>query len=305
MRLVTSGSAYLDIDAYACCIAYAELLNLQGVKARPVSSAPLNSSVPKSVAKWGSRLTGYSSQADDDFVLVDISDHRHFDPIVVLDRVIEVIDHHPGFEEYWLQRLGDAADIQRIGAAATQVFLRWEAANLLPRMSESTASLLATAVLDNTLNLAGVITTENDIRAFQLLSEHAKLPLNWPEKYFLECQSAIESGLNQALISDIKRMGPASMLPQVLAQVTVWDASRLIHAHRTEIDRCLNAQGDDWALNIISISEGKSYFIAAPGSQRKLSALVPLSWIKSVSSLPNSILRKELIRIALGKAAHG
>jgi hypothetical protein len=39
MRVVTSGSAYLDIDAFACCIAYAELLNHQGINARAVSSA--------------------------------------------------------------------------------------------------------------------------------------------------------------------------------------------------------------------------------------------------------------------------
>ncbi len=306
MRLVTSGSAYLDIDAYACCIAYAELLNLQGIAARAVSSAPVNSSVPETVAKWGTPLAGFSSQADDEFVLVDVSDHRRFDPIVVLDRVVEVIDHHPGFEEYWVQRLGDAADIQIIGAAATQVFLRWEAANLLPKMSESCASLMATAILDNTLNLAGAVTTEHDLRAFQVLSSYAKLPASWPKQYFLECQSVIESGLNQALISDLKRMGPESMLPQVFSQITVWDPSRLFRAHKAEIRRCLSAQSDDWVLNVISINEGKSYFLAESSvSQRKLSALVQLDWIMNVASLPHSILRKELMKIALNRAAHG
>jgi inorganic pyrophosphatase len=302
VRLVTSGSAYLDIDAYACCIAYAELLNLQGIAARAVSSAPLNSSVPETVAKWGIQLAGFSSQADDEFVLVDISDQRHFDPIVALDRVVEVIDHHPGFEEYWVHRLRDAADIQKIGAAATQVFLRWEAANLIPQMSESSASLLATAILDNTLNLAGAVTTEHDLRAFQVLSNHAKLPASWPEQYFLECQSVIESSLNQALISDLKRMGPESMLPLVFSQITVWDPSQLIRAYRAEISQCLSAQGDDWVLNIISISEGKSYFVAEPSvSQRKLSALVQLVWNMDVASLPHPILRKELMKLGLNR----
>jgi inorganic pyrophosphatase/manganese-dependent inorganic pyrophosphatase len=27
MIVVTSGARYIDIDAYACCVAYAELLN--------------------------------------------------------------------------------------------------------------------------------------------------------------------------------------------------------------------------------------------------------------------------------------
>lgn len=56
MRVVTSGSAYLDIDAYACCIAYAELLNRQGIEARAVSSAPLNFSICKSVLDWNAAL---------------------------------------------------------------------------------------------------------------------------------------------------------------------------------------------------------------------------------------------------------
>ena len=43
MIVVTSGSAYLDIDAYAGCIAFAQVLNLQGLAdiARPFASGPL------------------------------------------------------------------------------------------------------------------------------------------------------------------------------------------------------------------------------------------------------------------------
>ena len=69
MKVVTSGSAYLDIDAYACCIAYAELLNLQGVDARAVSSAPLNASISKTVLGWQSSLDDYLPRAGDEFVL--------------------------------------------------------------------------------------------------------------------------------------------------------------------------------------------------------------------------------------------
>ena len=31
--IITAGSNYLDIDAYACCVAMQELLRLQGKKA--------------------------------------------------------------------------------------------------------------------------------------------------------------------------------------------------------------------------------------------------------------------------------
>ena len=52
MIVVTSGSAYLDIDAYAGCIAFAQLLNLQGLEAKAISSAPLNQSISQTLRDW-------------------------------------------------------------------------------------------------------------------------------------------------------------------------------------------------------------------------------------------------------------
>jgi inorganic pyrophosphatase/manganese-dependent inorganic pyrophosphatase len=300
ITVITSGSAYLDIDAYACCIAYAELLNLQGVPARAVSSAAPNSSVSPTVLSWGAAFQHYTPQANDEFVLVDVSDFQHFDPLVVLDQVVEVIDHHPGFERYWAERLGCAADIRPIGAAATLVFQRWQAAGLLSRISEPSAALLATAILDNTLNFTGQMTTELDVLAYELLVQRANLAADWPEQYFLECQAAIEADLQGALAADLKRFNPASNLPQVFAQMTVWDADGLLHKHRNEICGWMAGQGEDWLLNIISIRDGKSCLLAEPlVSQQRLNRLLPLEWQASVAIVKPSMLRKELLKLGL------
>ncbi|MDR0192136.1 DHH family protein [Pseudomonas yamanorum] len=299
MRVVTSGSAYLDIDAYACCIAYAELLNRQGVEARAVSSAPLNASISRTVLGWPSSLDDYRPEPGDEFVLVDISDFHHFDPVVVLDQVVEVIDHHPGFETYWAQKLGPHADIRSIGAAATQVFLRWEAAGLLPLISEHSAALLATAILDNTLNFSGQLTTPADVRAYENLALRAKLAVDWPERYFHECQATIESDLTGALAGDMKWLKADSKLPQVFAQMTVWDAGALIRKHHSTMVHWLAAQGEDWLVNIISIRECKSYFLAEPKvSQEKVSQLLAIDWQAGMAVLERSLLRKELVRLA-------
>lgn len=89
MRVVTSGSAYLDIDAFACCIAYAELLNHQGIDARAVSNAPLNVSISRTVLGWQSSLDDYLPNTGDEYVLVDVSDYQHFDPLVELEQVVK------------------------------------------------------------------------------------------------------------------------------------------------------------------------------------------------------------------------
>ncbi|MBB6154878.1 inorganic pyrophosphatase/manganese-dependent inorganic pyrophosphatase [Pseudomonas sp. JAI115] len=300
IKVITSGASYLDIDAYACCIAYAELLNLQGSPARAVSSARPNSSVSPTVLSWGAAFQRYTPQANDEFVLVDVSDYHHFDPLVVLDQVVEVIDHHPGYEPYWAERLGSAADILPIGAAATLVFQRWQAAGLLSRISEQSAKLLATAILDNTLNLTGQMTSEADIEAHEALTQRANLPANWPEQYFLECQAAIEANLQTALAADLKRFKPDSNLPQVFAQMTVWDADALLHKHRNDIGGWMVGQGDDWLLNVISIRDGKSCLLAEPLlSQQKLDRLLPLQWQAGMAVVKPSMLRKELLKLGL------
>ncbi|MCU0092863.1 DHH family phosphoesterase [Pseudomonas koreensis] len=300
MKVITSGSAYLDIDAYACCIAYAELLNLQGIPARAVSSAKPNASVSKTVLGWGAVLQDYHPTSNDEFVLVDVSDYHHFDPLVALDRVVEVIDHHPGFEKYWAQTLGANADIRPIGAAATQIFQRWKAAKLLSRISEQSAALLATAILDNTLNFTGQMTTTADIDAYAELAPHAKLTADWPEQYFLECQTAIESDICAALAADLKRMKPDSLLPQVFAQMTVWDANALLERHRSTINDWMAGQGDDWLLNLISIRDQKSCLLAnSVVSQQKLSHLLSLDWEAGMAVLEPSMLRKELLKLSL------
>ena len=302
MRVVTSGSAYLDIDAFACCIAYAELLTHQGVDARAVSSAPLNVSISRSVLGWQPCLDDYQPNAGDEFVLVDVSDYHHFDPVVVLEQVVEVIDHHPGFEKYWAQKLGAAADILPIGAAATLIFQRWEAAELLPLLSENSAALLATAILDNTLNFTGQLTTQADIRAYEILARRAKLEADWPQRYFCECQITIESDLTGAMAVDVKRLKADSNLPQVFAQIAVWDASALIRTHRSMMGYWLAAQGADWLLNVISIRECKSYFFAEPQvSQQKLSHLLSIEWQAGMAVLEPSLLRKELLTLGLAR----
>ena len=306
MKIITSGAAYLDIDAYSCCIAYAELLNLQGIPARAVSSTRPNASVSKTVLAWGNGLSDYTPKTNDQFILVDVSDYHHFDPIVMLDQVVEVIDHHPGYEHYWSEKLGSAADIRPIGAAATQVFQRWQTAGLLPQISEQSAALLATAILDNTLNFTGQMTTAADIEAYSELAPLGKLHVSWPQTYFLECQGSIEADLAAALAADLKRMQPESHLPQVFAQMTLWDADALLHRHHPAINAWMAGQGDDWLLNVIGIREGKSCLLAQPEvSQQKLSRLLALDWQAGVAVLAPSMLRKELLKLGLGAADQG
>jgi nanoRNase/pAp phosphatase (c-di-AMP/oligoRNAs hydrolase) len=50
--VVTSGEAFTDIDAFACAIAYGELLKLEGSNVEVVLPGPLNHSITPTIRSW-------------------------------------------------------------------------------------------------------------------------------------------------------------------------------------------------------------------------------------------------------------
>lgn len=73
MVVVTSGKRYIDIDAYAGCIAYAKLLNLKGIKAKAISTAQLNESITPSLMKLNPKLDEYKPNKEDKYIVIDVS----------------------------------------------------------------------------------------------------------------------------------------------------------------------------------------------------------------------------------------
>lgn len=301
MKIVTSSKPYLDIDAYASCIAYQELLNMLGQQAIAVSSSEWNESISPTVRMWGAPLTVmYNATEDDAFVLVDISDPDHLDEVVKIDKVVELIDHHTGFESFWRSKIGNAADIQFIGAACTMVYERWKNFGLLPQISELSARLLMTGILDNTLNFKAKITDQRDRDAYEALSMRANLPTDWPKQYFSECQASIEANLGLAIRNDVKSVVfPFSKFPVRFAQLTIWDAKMMLQNRREEIMTALNQMYNSWILNIISITEGKSYFLCPdPKLQEPFMKLLDIQFQENQAAADRLWLRKEISKAA-------
>jgi inorganic pyrophosphatase/exopolyphosphatase len=305
MKVVTAGAAYMDIDAYASCIAYAALFKARGEQAIAASSAPLNSSVPALVRSWGGALeTNYRPKPDDEFIIVDVSNPAAFDTLAPKDRIVEVIDHHPGFIGYWQDRPEVDADIEFIGAACTMIYERWKAAGLLDKLGTVNARLLVCGILDNTLNFKAVITTARDHAAYEDLLKRADLPADWPKKYFDECQKVIEADLVSAIKNDLKDFTEVPELPDYMGQLVVWNADRLVRSRSSEIMDILGAISPDWGVNIVSISEGRSYFMARnPRAQAKLNALLGVTFKDDIARADRLWLRKEILKLVHTEAA--
>lgn len=266
MKVVTAGLRFLDIDAYAGCVAYAELLNLQGAEAIAFSSAVVNESVTRTIKSWDAPLSAdYVVKPDDTFVLIDVSEPEFLEKQVVIDRVEEVIDHHVGFEKFWHEKLGTKSNLEFIGAACTQVYESWVRAGLIGKMSETSARLLVSGILDNTLNFKAGVTTERDHQAYQALLAISNLPTDWSAQYFQECEESIFADIANALTNDTKIMRFENIDSAAVAfgQLVIWDAKRAIYEYREVIERAMTSESDDWFINVVSISDGQSIFLAS------------------------------------------
>lgn len=304
---VTGARPFIDIDAYAGCIAYAELLQLQGVNAVPFSTSQLNASITPTVLSWGASLTTKMSKTSNtEFVVIDISDPDYLDANVMLESVRGIIDHHTGFETYWQTKRSVEVTIDFVGAACTLVYEAWKNAGLFDQMSQTSARLLATGIIDNTLDFKAKITTNRDRLAYQELSVIGKLKASWPKTYLQECQKVIDSDVARALQNDTKQISYPSLSDSItVGQLAVWDGQSFIASNQQTITQVLSEDGHPWYMNILSIDDSKSIFYTTDHTvQTWLSKSLGITFDGAVAIAPRLWLRKEIMKHVQAKAKH-
>ena len=300
--IITAGSTYLDIDAYACMVAMAELCQLQGREAVACSSAAHNYSVCPSFVAEGQILKELPSvewEQSGQYIIVDVSDPEYLARSVPLDRIVAVYDHHVGFESYWQSRIGENAHIEFIGAAATLIFREWKKAGLQDQMSPSTARLLTAAILDNTLNLTSANTTQEDRSAFRELCQLAQAGEEWCAAYFTEVQTSVEADLKHALLGDLKTVRDNPVLPPLVAQLCVWNAERIME-RMDEIRLWFRELSGPWMINMIELRHNCNYFVCDDiRHQSRIADVFGVAFQDGVAKTSTTYLRKELIKKTL------
>ena len=278
-------------------LGYRELLRSNSENAYAVSSAQPNESVPEMLLSLSLQLDNYTSTPDDQFIVIDVSQPQFVDPIVDHDRIIELIDHHAGFEDYWYDRLGDKSQIDNVGAIATVIYEKTINADKSGLLSTDLCKLLNAAILDNTLNLQSSVTTNRDIVAYNHMAKLGNLDPNFAQQYFEQVEQSILSDLGSAVLNDTKAQMPLN-LPHTLGQVAVFNHDKVLR--QLDLIKSIFAKVDDWAVNIISLKDGASHLISDnPQSQSKLTKLFGGQWSGDIMKLDKMYLRKEMIKKAL------
>ncbi len=297
MVVLTVGKTYIDIDGYASCIAYRELLHMLGVEAKFVSHAVLNYSITKSLLSLPYKIDDYCVDNTDQFIIVDFSNIDFFPDFLDEDRIIEVIDHHFGYEQYWHDKLGDMAVIEPIGAVATVVVEKYESNKMLDKIDKEVAKLLMSAILDNTLHFTANITSDRDKIAYEKLQKITG-ESDYDNTYYSECQKSIESNLRDSIVNDLKRIGDNKYLPVFFGQLTIWDIVGILDKI-DEIKKIMFELGSKWMLNIICLKDNVSNILCSDDEVRNnIKELLGGSINGEFVVVMPAKLRKEILNIA-------
>lgn len=257
------------MDAYGASVAYVELLNLMGVSAHFISTAQFDPSIPSTVQDWGAPISDeYNPKADDVFSLIDVSNPELIEKFVNIEKVGEVVDYHQGYEGAWADHPSAKIDIDRVGSASTMVFERWLRADRVEDMSELSVRLLLSGILSATVKLSSFATMQRDKRAYAHLMMMTDLPLDWPERYFADCQALAGADI-PAAIADSSEVIDFPDIGKIRAsQLVVADAAGTVN--EMELIRQRLEQFEEPAfVSVISANDRQNYIISADHEVQK------------------------------------
>lgn len=160
--IITSGSGYIDIDAYASCFAYGRLLKEKGIHVQIVSTSQFNESICPLIQDLDFHFDNYQPDIKDQFIILDVSNPAFMDTIVQKENIIEIIDHHLGWETTWQTKPSVNLHIEFIGSVCTLIYEKFKEEKMLDILDVNLCKLLIAGILDNTLNLKASITTARD-----------------------------------------------------------------------------------------------------------------------------------------------
>ncbi|MCY1370349.1 hypothetical protein D9M69_574370 [compost metagenome] len=80
-------------------------------------------------------------------------------------------------------------------------------------------------------------------------------------------------------------------------QLVIWSAERAINEYRSSIEKTMAAKSDDWFVNIVSISEGKSYLLSSSEIVQKWAEkILNVHFINGIAQADRLWLRKEIFK---------
>ena len=289
-----------DLDGIACAIAYAEFLETIGTHAMPILFGE-----PHREGKFVLEQFDISIPADgkfrlkkkDKIILVDASDLRGISNLIDPNQIIEIIDHR--IENQAGKFPYAQKQIELVGSCATLIAEKFLEASIVP--SRSSAILLYSAIISNTVNFKASVTTERDKEMAKWLLRQIKLPKNYVQKMF-EAKSQVKQNLKESLENDFATFYLNGSKLGV-AQIEIIKARDFLRSNEDKIINALTAlklkkRLDYIFLTIVDIDNENNIFLVIDSeSEELLTISLKMKFKNRVATRKGILMRKTIVPI--------
>ncbi len=237
-----------------------------------------------------------NSDGFNEVILVDASDLNGLEGKISPEKVMEIIDHRKVHEADKFPQA--KTHIELVGAAATLVAEKFVGNNV--DISIESATLLYAAIISNTLNFKGSVTTNRDRSAAEWLHRMVELPENFWRDMFIAKSDLTGDKLVKRIESDFawlviggKNVG--------IAQIEMIGAEELISKRSSEIIQKLEAiktnMGLDFVfLNTIELDDTKNIFVTGDIKTKKLvEKVLGVQFTGDMAVRPRIVMRKQIV----------
>lgn len=286
-----------DLDGVAGAIAYCEFLQKTGKNAVVGIIGEPHDEVKYILDRYNFTYpqTILNSDNFNEVILVDASDLNGLEGKIAPEKVIEIIDHRKINEA---DKFPNAkVQIELVGSASTLIAEKFIQNNI--NISKESATLLCGAIISNTLNFKGGVTTERDKKAVEYLNKIALLPNNFWKELFGAKSDLLGDKLKERIEGDFawfvlgdKKVG--------IAQIEIIGVENLIKERGEEIIQILEKIKAEMNLdfifqNTIELEDCKNFFVADNQTQSLLEKVLNIKFDGFVAEKPNLIMRKQIV----------
>lgn len=287
-----------DLDGVAGIIAYGEFLQKTGKNIAVRIIGEPHDEAKYILDRFGFTYPEMIPNADnfDEVILVDASDLNGLEGKINPEKVIEIIDHRKVNEADKFPKA--KVQIELVGAAATLVAEKFIQNKI--NISKESATLLCGAIISNTLNFRGSVTTDRDKTAAAWLNQIAKLPEDFWKDLFTAKSDLSGKKLSDRIKGDFawffvggRKVG--------IAQIEVIGASKLLNERSIEIIQVLKeikeeVNFDYIFLNAIELEDAKNLFVALDiVAQKLLEKVFSIQFNGIIAERPGLIMRKQIM----------
>jgi manganese-dependent inorganic pyrophosphatase len=287
-----------DLDGVAGALAYCEFLQKTGRDAVVGIIGEPHDEAKYILDRYNFLYPQSITNADnfDEVILVDASDLNGLEGHIAPEKVIEIIDHRKINEA---NKFPNAkVQIELVGSASTLVAEKFIENSI--SISKESATLLCGAIISNTLNFKGGVTTDRDKKAVEYLNKTALLSDSFWRELF-EAKSNLAGGKLKGRIEGDFAWFTLGGKKIGIAQIEIIGVEKLIKERGEEIINVLEKIKSDMNLdyifqNTIELELGSNYFISSDIlTQNLLEKILNIKFNKFVAERPNLIMRKQIV----------